>query len=171
MNNPLGVPSEKTQYIYRHYPNWGWPPSLPPYFWQIYFWQSVDHVDLPPSPRIFDKKHEILGCETYIHYRVPSPIWTMSLNILFVFFDGTPYRAKLSSLKTCCQPERDFWYFDSLQDFFIIYIKRSKKVLILLEQDRSLNRIIIISRFEPAYSFEKCVHHKEYFQFLLTKYW
>ena len=24
------------------------PPSLPPYFWQIYFWQSVDHVDLPP---------------------------------------------------------------------------------------------------------------------------
>ncbi len=56
------------QYIYRHYPNWGWPPSLPPYFWQIYFWQSVDYVDLPPSPRIFDKNHEILGCETYIHY-------------------------------------------------------------------------------------------------------
>ena len=28
--------------------------------------QSVDHVDLPPSPRIFDKNHEILGFETYI---------------------------------------------------------------------------------------------------------
>ena len=31
-------------------------PSLLPYFWQIYFWQSVDHVDLPPSPGIFDEK-------------------------------------------------------------------------------------------------------------------
>merc|ERR1712002_182346 len=28
----------------------------------------VDHVDLPPSPRIFDKNHEILGFETYILY-------------------------------------------------------------------------------------------------------
>ena len=27
---------------------------------------DVDHVDLPPSPRIFDKNNEILGCETYI---------------------------------------------------------------------------------------------------------
>ena len=59
---------KKKQYIYRHYPNWGWPPSLLPYFWQIYFWHSVDHVDLPPSPRIFDKNHEILGFETYILY-------------------------------------------------------------------------------------------------------
>ena len=30
----------------------------------LYFWKSVDHVDLPPSPRIFDKNHEILGFET-----------------------------------------------------------------------------------------------------------
>ena len=52
------------QYIYRHYSNWGWPPSLLPYFWQIYFWQRVDPVDLPPSPRIFDRNHEILGFET-----------------------------------------------------------------------------------------------------------
>ena len=37
---------------------------LTPYFWQIYFWHCVDHVDLPPSPRIFDKNHEILGFET-----------------------------------------------------------------------------------------------------------
>ena len=29
---------------------------------------EVDHVDLPPSPRIFDKNHEILGFETYILY-------------------------------------------------------------------------------------------------------
>ena len=43
-------------------------PSLLPYFWQIYFWQSVAHVDLPPSPRIFDKNHEILGFETCILY-------------------------------------------------------------------------------------------------------
>ena len=35
---------------------------------QIYFWHSADHVDLPPSPRIFDNHHKILGCETYIHY-------------------------------------------------------------------------------------------------------
>ena len=56
---------KKKQYICGHYPNLGWPPSLLPYFWQIYFWQSVDHVDLPPSPRIFDKNHEILGFETY----------------------------------------------------------------------------------------------------------
>ena len=35
----------------------------PPYFWQIYPWQRVDHVDLPTSPRIFDKNHEILGFE------------------------------------------------------------------------------------------------------------
>ena len=61
-----GNVQKKKQYIYRHYPNWGWPPSLLPYFWQIYFWHSVDHVDLPPSPRIFDKNHEILGFETYI---------------------------------------------------------------------------------------------------------
>ena len=60
--------TKKKQYIYRHYPNWGWPPSLLPYFWQIYFWHSVDHVDLPPSPRIFDKNHEILGFEIYIVY-------------------------------------------------------------------------------------------------------
>ena len=43
-------------------------PSLLPKFWQIYFWQSVDHVDLPPSPRNFDKNHEILGFEIYIVY-------------------------------------------------------------------------------------------------------
>ena len=43
-------------------------PFLLPYFWQIYFWQSVDHVDLPPSPRIFDIDHEILGFETYNLY-------------------------------------------------------------------------------------------------------
>ena len=44
------------------------PPTL---FLQIYFWQSDDHVDLPPSLRIFDKNQEILGFETYIlsyHY-------------------------------------------------------------------------------------------------------
>ena len=63
-----GAVQKTPQYIYRHYPYWGCPPSLPPYFWQLYFWQSVDHVDLPPSLRIFDKNHEILGCETYIHY-------------------------------------------------------------------------------------------------------
>ena len=64
-----GVPSKTNkQYICRHYPNWGWPPSLPSYFWQIHFWHSVDHVDLPPSPRIFDKNHEILGFKTYILY-------------------------------------------------------------------------------------------------------
>ena len=56
------------QYIYRHCPNWWWPPSLLPYFWQIYFWQTLDHVDLPPSPRNFDKNHEILGFEIYIVY-------------------------------------------------------------------------------------------------------
>ena len=49
------------QYIYRHYPNWGWPPSLPPYFWQIIFWQCVHHVDLPPSQWIFDKNHPLLA--------------------------------------------------------------------------------------------------------------
>ena len=42
------------------------PPIL--FFWQIYFWQSVDHVDLPASPSILDKNHEILGFETYILY-------------------------------------------------------------------------------------------------------
>ena len=63
-----GCRQKKKQYIYRHCPNWWWPPSLLPYFWQIYFWQSVDHVDLPPSPRIFDKNHEILGFETCILY-------------------------------------------------------------------------------------------------------
>ena len=41
---------------------------LLPYFWQIYFWQSIDGVDLPPSPRIFDKNLEILGFEIYILY-------------------------------------------------------------------------------------------------------
>ena len=59
---------QKKQYIYRHCPNWWWPPSLLPYFWQIYFWQTLDHVDLPPSPRNFDKNHEILGFEIYIVY-------------------------------------------------------------------------------------------------------
>ena len=63
-----GAVKKKKQYIYRHCPNWWWPPSLLPYFWQIYFWQSVAHVDLPPSPRIFDKNHEILGFETCILY-------------------------------------------------------------------------------------------------------
>ena len=60
----LGVTSKKKQYICWHYPNWGGPPSLLPYFWQIYFWHIVDHVDLPPSPRIFDKNHKILGFKT-----------------------------------------------------------------------------------------------------------
>ena len=64
----LGVTSKKKQYICWHCPNWGGPPSLLPYFWQIYFWQSIDHFDLPPSTRIFDKYHEILGFETYIFY-------------------------------------------------------------------------------------------------------
>ena len=64
----LGVTSKKKQYIYRHCPNWWWPPSLLPYFWQIYFWQTLDHVDLPPSPRNFDRNHEILGFEIYIVY-------------------------------------------------------------------------------------------------------
>ena len=63
-----GCRQKKPQYIYRHYPNWGWPPSLAPYFWQMYFWHGVDHVDLPPSPIIFDKNHEILGFETCILY-------------------------------------------------------------------------------------------------------
>ena len=31
---------------------------LPP-FLLTYFWQSDDHVDLPPSPRIFDKNHNV----------------------------------------------------------------------------------------------------------------
>ena len=50
------------QYIYRHYPNWGWPHSLLPYFWQINFWQCVDQVNLPPSTWIFDKtmQHKIM---------------------------------------------------------------------------------------------------------------
>ena len=56
-----GNVQKKKQYIYRHYPNWGWPPSLPPYFWQIIFWQCVHHVDLPPSQWIFDKNHPLLG--------------------------------------------------------------------------------------------------------------
>ena len=30
--------------------------------------QTLDHVDLPPSPRNFDKNHEILGFEIYIVY-------------------------------------------------------------------------------------------------------
>ena len=43
--------------------------SLPPtLFLTNLFWQSVDHVDLPPSPRIFDKNREILGFETYNLY-------------------------------------------------------------------------------------------------------
>ena len=88
-----GAIKKKTQYIYRHCPNWWWPPSLLPYFWQIYFWQSVDHVDLPPSPRIFDKNHEILGFETcilfYPHYflrvrgtdrMTQSPFWARLSN-------------------------------------------------------------------------------------------
>ena len=58
-----GCRKKQTNSIFRHYPNWGWPPSLPPYFRQIYFWQSVDHVDLPPSPRIFDKNRDILDFE------------------------------------------------------------------------------------------------------------
>ena len=43
-------------------------PSLLSYFWQIHFRHSVDYVDLPPSPRIFDKNHELLGFETCILY-------------------------------------------------------------------------------------------------------
>ena len=42
--------------------------NFPINFWQIYFWHSIDHVDLPPSPRIFDKDHEALGLETYNLY-------------------------------------------------------------------------------------------------------
>ena len=62
------ISKKKQQYILRHYPNWGGPPFRPPYFLPIYFWHRVDHVDPPSPPRIFDKNHEILGFETYIHY-------------------------------------------------------------------------------------------------------
>ena len=34
-----GAVQKQTNSIFT-YPNWGWPPSLPPYFWQIYFWHN-----------------------------------------------------------------------------------------------------------------------------------
>ena len=40
-------------------------PSSHPIFDKVLIMLSVD---LPSSPGIFDKNHEILGCETYIHY-------------------------------------------------------------------------------------------------------
>ena len=63
-----GNVKKKKQYICWHCPNWSGPPSLLPYFWQIYFWHIVDHVDLPPSPRIFDKNHKILGFKTLMFF-------------------------------------------------------------------------------------------------------
>ena len=67
-----GNVKKKKQYICWHCPNWGGPPSLLPYFWQIYFWQSVDHVDLPPSPRILDKNKKNLKVLK------PKILWFMS---------------------------------------------------------------------------------------------
>ena len=74
----LGVTSKKKQYICWHCPNWSGPPSLLPYFWQIYFWHIVDHVDLPPSPRIFDKNHKILGFKTLMFF------WTLPLTFSII---------------------------------------------------------------------------------------
>ena len=64
----LGITSKKNPVYLKTLSKLRLTPLPPPYFWQIYFWQSVDHVDLPPSPRIFDKIYEIFSCETCIHY-------------------------------------------------------------------------------------------------------
>ena len=73
-----GNVQKKKQYICWHFPNWSGPPSLLPYFWQIYFWHIVDHVDLPPSPRIFDKNHKILGFKTLMFF------WTLPLTFSII---------------------------------------------------------------------------------------
>ena len=58
----LGVTSKKTVYL-KTLSRLRLTPTLLPYFWHC-----VDYVDLPPSPKIFDKNHEMLGFETYILY-------------------------------------------------------------------------------------------------------